>query len=210
MSMYELKTMDIPLPDHPRLESELSNERTDNFQLNHEEPHSNENDERKKMSVKGILLSFTQEAGVTGIRFIGNKTFGCFRRCFWSIIVLLALSGLLYQVSTLASSFIGRPVNVNIRYAAPTVKPDFPAVTICNNNLFRYNSLVSYLGGASNVYYLIPYLYMIFPVDGESFFNEDYYKIDEEDDLYGGHDLLSFMDGSAHPVGDMIRRPVVL
>ncbi|XP_070575645.1 acid-sensing ion channel 1A-like [Ptychodera flava] len=178
-----------------------------NGQFNAYESHHNRHDDNN-IANTGVFKTFTQEACLPGIKLIGDTSASFGRRLFWSIIVLLALSGLLHQVITLIMSFMERPINANIKFDEPDTRPEFPAVTICNNNMFRLVNLTKFLGGASVFNFLCPYLYTLFSSDGERIPEFTEFRIpDNESANYGeGQTQLTFMEQSAHSVEDIVRR----
>ncbi|XP_077982547.1 uncharacterized protein LOC144437478 [Glandiceps talaboti] len=109
MSTCDFKTRVGPFipPEYSGFENGSLNERTD--QKANYESQNDESAENKNLSWKEIMLAFTQTAGITGVRFIGEKNTVGFRRFLWLVIVLMALSGLLYQTGTLVSSFLSHP-----------------------------------------------------------------------------------------------------
>ena len=59
-------------------------------------------------------------------------------RVFWSLVVCLALAGLLYQVIHSIQKYSRHPVNTKYSiYDNPQSYLPFPAVTFCNINMFR-------------------------------------------------------------------------
>ncbi|XP_077991450.1 acid-sensing ion channel 1A-like isoform X2 [Glandiceps talaboti] len=201
MSSYD-NTKVFPLTDFAGLENGISSDAQDR-----NDASKNDRDgENKETSWHEVMLAFTQTAGLTGVRFIGDGKSLKFRRLLWLLIVLGALGGLLYQISRLINSFLDMPINVNIKYTHPTEKPDFPAITICNNNLFRYSGLLTLFdGSASAVQSMIPYLNIIFPLDGNTFYSESDFITAEEYNNYGNTDLLGFMTTSAHSIDNLVK-----
>ncbi|XP_077866820.1 acid-sensing ion channel 4-A-like [Saccoglossus kowalevskii] len=165
---------------------------------------SKEVEERKGTS-RGTLVLFTQEAGISGLKYIGDSSAAGWRRLLWLVIVLLALCGLLYQTVTMVTSFVSLPVNINIVIEKPEVKQKFPAVTVCNNNMFRISLLSESLGGAGILELVFPYLYKLFPMDGLKIFGDDI-KISPEMN-YGNVNktLMDFMLTNVHSAEDLIR-----
>ncbi|XP_070575649.1 acid-sensing ion channel 1A-like isoform X2 [Ptychodera flava] len=102
-------------------------------------------------------------------------------------------------------SFAERPINVNIKIEEPETRPEFPAVTICNNNMFLYDNLVRLTGGVSMFTALFPYLYTLFSVDGEKIANFTSFLIPEDADYGAGQNQFTFIDESAHSLEDMLR-----
>ncbi|XP_070537870.1 acid-sensing ion channel 1A-like [Ptychodera flava] len=159
-----------------------------------------------KQTVPGVLTLFTQEAGLSGVKHVGNRSASTARRLLWLIIVLAALSGLLFQVSTMITSFTGNPVNVNIEYVEPTQKPDFPAITICNNNMFKSLKVQKFVGGTSYFFHYFPYLHSLFSVDGESIYDGIMNLTIPNHVTFGfGNTLLDFVEMCAHEAKDMIK-----
>ncbi|XP_070575597.1 acid-sensing ion channel 1A-like [Ptychodera flava] len=188
---YEAEFSDVKrIPDEPT---------TSNAE---QSDHQTGNEDMKR---PGVFRTFTQEAGVSGVKYIGDVNVSPGRRLLWLLIVLFALSGLLYQITRLIVSFAERPVNVNIKFEEPDTRPKFPAVTICNNNMFEYDNLVGILGGVFEFEFIFPYLYTLFTVDGEKIAKFATF-LTPEDQYYGdGQNQFTFIDGSAPSVENMLR-----
>ncbi|XP_077982540.1 acid-sensing ion channel 1B-like [Glandiceps talaboti] len=167
-------------------------------------------DGKEQLSLKGMFRSFTQEAGVTGIRFIGKKETNEVRRFIWTVIVLLALSGLVYQVSSLVLSFFDRPINVNIKYEEPTQKSDFPDLTICNNNLMSYEALLSSIGSVEFMDPIVAYTNTLMQSGSDFYYDEDKSRFDPTstfaDSTFGDKTLLEYFEDLTQDVDDIIRR----
>ncbi|XP_077985245.1 acid-sensing ion channel 4-A-like [Glandiceps talaboti] len=160
------------------------------------------NDSTEKLSLTKLLFDFTQEVGLTGVRFVGDKKAAKFRRLLWLVIVLVALSALLYQVSTMFISYSSHAVNVNIRYATPKTQIDFPAMTICNNNMFS-------LYGLNSLGYILPMLISLFGAGGDlgqNIPNEYRSRMQSYEYAdYRGGTLFTFVDDSGHQIEEMLR-----
>ncbi|XP_070574792.1 acid-sensing ion channel 1A-like [Ptychodera flava] len=205
MSTFGLnRTSVVPLNNFA-YETEFSEDRrTDEKPISTDK--DDHNSEKDGKTWTGVFKTFTQEAGVSGVKFVGSANVSFGRRVFWLLIVLFALGGLLFQVSTLIMSFIDRPINVNIKFEEPKERPDFPAITICNNNMFRYNNVKNLLGGASIFLFYFPYLYAIFSSNGEAISEFDDFRVPEEAHYGEGQTQLTFMEETAHHVEDIVRR----
>ncbi|XP_077983367.1 uncharacterized protein LOC144438198 [Glandiceps talaboti] len=74
--------------------------------------------------------------------------------------------------------------------------------------MFTYTSLIEAVGGSLSSLYtvVIPYLYVVFPTDGEEFYDRNLFVLGNES-TYGNNveNLLDFMKIYAHGINDMIR-----
>lgn len=114
----------------------------------------NENDDgdnlRKKLSNKLEIkfenkkwTEFTNETTFHGIKNIFDPNHSLKRKLFWTIVVAGILCLFLFQVIARGIDF-GRKessVNFEVLYSK---KLDFPSVTICNQNRYRYRILSSF------------------------------------------------------------------
>jgi len=63
---------------------------------------------------------------------------GCFR-LLWALLFVAALAGFLINATQRFSFYLSDPLSVNIEVKY-TAEKALPAVTICNQNIFRYAS----------------------------------------------------------------------
>ncbi|XP_072051790.1 uncharacterized protein [Amphiura filiformis] len=95
--------------------------------------------ETSDTTCSSCLIQYTQESSFSGLKYVGQKG-NFFRRLFWLLVVLLALSGLSYQIVLSTMKFIERPTNTKFSIKEED-ELDFPSVTFCNTNMFRYDKL---------------------------------------------------------------------
>nr|XP_006818643.1 PREDICTED: acid-sensing ion channel 1-like [Saccoglossus kowalevskii] len=163
------------------------------------------NEEKQPESSKSTLTLFTEESGLSGVKIVGDRNSTLYRRLVWLAIVLGALIGLLYQVGKMSSAFSQRPVNVNIRFEEPP-ETKFPAVTICNNNMFMLAKLVVISGGMTDFSAAFPYILALFPMDGVNIYEEEYIIPVDAGYGTGGLTLYEFMISNSHSASEMIER----
>ncbi|XP_072051886.1 acid-sensing ion channel 4-A-like [Amphiura filiformis] len=95
------------------------------------------------------LKAFTQETSFGGLQYIGGKG-NAIRKSVWFLVVLLALAGLMFQIVNSAQKFIDRPTSTKLSYI-PKNELEFPSVTLCNTNMFRFDNLIKKYGTLWNL-----------------------------------------------------------
>lgn len=112
----------------------------ENVEENEQEDGKNINAESKDgdegVTTNQLWSEFLHSLTLHGFRFIfeeGPKV----RKCFWLVILLLAIFMLILQIKKSIQKYFERPIttSVQVEFLDEMV---FPAVTICNFNLFPY------------------------------------------------------------------------
>ncbi|XP_070538175.1 acid-sensing ion channel 1A-like [Ptychodera flava] len=147
--------------------------------------------------------SFADETSIGGIKYVGDRESAGFRRFLWLLIVLGAATALGIQCHKIVTTFMMRPVSINIeRLEVPSMP--FPALTFCNNNLVRKSVLAENTGFLN---------LEISQQVAQTIFSREYMGIERYTDLdyrgadYGvqfGSNLLGYMEAVAHKPEDAI------
>ncbi|XP_015764092.1 PREDICTED: degenerin deg-1-like [Acropora digitifera] len=95
--------------------------------------------DRKQASIKDVLTNFCGYTTAHGLGRLAESQ-GAFRRATWSLFCFGALTMFVIQIYNLFLIYLGRPVAtvVNVHHESNV---RFPAVTICNLNMVRYDKL---------------------------------------------------------------------
>ncbi|XP_072045878.1 acid-sensing ion channel 4-A-like [Amphiura filiformis] len=105
---------------------------------------ASDNKQQQGSGNSSVLLKYSQETSISGLKYIGED--GSFlRRFIWLLVVLLALAGLLYQIVNCTNKFIRRPTSTKLTYNERDIL-HFPAVTICNTNMFLVDKVAEEFG----------------------------------------------------------------
>ena len=101
---------------------------------------SNEDRQPKSESFR----SFTEETSLHGARFLFSSN--VFRRLFWTLLLMLNIGYCVYQIYESVDFYYQRPFNTKIttKTANNTTNMPFPAVTLCNLNLFNLRRFRSF------------------------------------------------------------------
>ncbi|XP_072014105.1 acid-sensing ion channel 1C-like [Amphiura filiformis] len=153
---------------------------------------------------ENIFQEFFQETGFDGLKHAGNNSLSYLMRFFWTVIVCLALAGLLYQVINSIKKYSTFPSNT--KYGIEDIKYlDFPAVTLCNVNLFRYDKLINSYGGYDRLVDPgLGQLRQLFPQMGIGNNIDEAKKPELSDHYPGDMDLHSFILEHSHRLDEML------
>lgn len=88
--------------------------------------------------------SFVEDTSMHGARFLFSKNF--FRRGFWTVLLILSSGYCFFQIYAGVIFYYQRPFNTKITKITPKCDTSlpFPAVTLCNLNLFNLRRYRSY------------------------------------------------------------------
>ncbi|XP_033112433.1 acid-sensing ion channel 2-like [Anneissia japonica] len=145
---------------------------------------------------------FSEETSFHGLKHIkGGNNWS--RRISWIIILVLALTGLTYQINRSVSRYFEYPTNTNLNYVTKSAIT-FPKVTVCNINMFKFDQVTPLLGGTLLFYYHgLQYLRSLTPDIGITSNGNGYGKL--EDETYPGRkDLKEFIRYNSHQIKDML------
>ena len=119
-----------------KYESVKSEEDGENGKESLDIEEDSQKDEEEEVTTYQLWRDFLHSLTLHGFRFIfeeGPKI----RKCFWLIILLLAVVMLILQTKKSIQKYFERPIttSVQVEFLDQII---FPAVTICNFNLFPY------------------------------------------------------------------------
>ncbi|XP_072014394.1 acid-sensing ion channel 5-like [Amphiura filiformis] len=144
-----------------------------------------------------VFVKYSKETSFSGLKYVGMRG-NATRRLIWLLVVLLALSGLVYQIVNCTDKFIRRPSSTKLTYEKKD-ELDFPAVTICNTNMFRLDTLGQVFNGIWPAYTAgIPQIQQLFPSlqIGEDVGEDVMYDLPDE--YPGNMSLYEFIVKNAH------------
>ncbi|KAK5982674.1 hypothetical protein GCK32_001656 [Trichostrongylus colubriformis] len=92
------------------------------------------------MGLAQVLHDFANWSTVCGVPHIANARTKAWR-IFWSVVFIGMVSMFIYQLYTMIVKFISFPTNVNTEIFFE--EQDFPVVTVCNSNPYKYSVIAN-------------------------------------------------------------------
>ena len=100
----------------------------DNYRK-HRKPRKRSNARKNAMAVTN---EYASESTIHGLSYITNRDQPVGGRCFWAVVVILAILAATFQVVSLCEQWKNKPVVTNLEsISLPIEEIEFPAVTIC-------------------------------------------------------------------------------
>ncbi|XP_077987434.1 acid-sensing ion channel 2-like [Glandiceps talaboti] len=149
--------------------------------------------------------TFAEETSIGGLKYVGDSGSPVFRRFTWLLIVLGASFGLGVQCFSIVSTFILKPVSMNTEFKEES-RLQFPALTICNNNLIKKTSLAD-ISGYTYAKDSLKITKLVFGPEYVGLTSKNISPPYWEMANYGtefGDDLLGFVSAVAHTKDDAI------
>ncbi|XP_072014236.1 acid-sensing ion channel 1A-like [Amphiura filiformis] len=158
-----------------------------------------QNDEMEKVD-NSLFVRYSAETSFSGLKHVAENS-SARRRLIWLLVVLLALSGLMYQIVRSTEKFMRRPTSTKLTYEEKD-ELDFPAITICNMNMFSQTSLRAAYGGLYELQNVgFDEIKLLFPFAGLV----DHSDTPLPDQFPGGSSLFEFVKENAHTKEETIK-----
>ena len=109
--------------------------------VNDESSTSESSEPSKLIAVKRKWNGFVESSTLHGLQHVFASRSPC-RRLIWAVFLLLGMAWFSYQSSKLVTKYYSYPVTTKVTQVYENA-PEFPAVTICNFNMFRTSAVLA-------------------------------------------------------------------
>ncbi|XP_078348652.1 acid-sensing ion channel 2-like isoform X1 [Oculina patagonica] len=100
-----------------------------------------ENDDSEKLSFSSKWRDFASVTTLHGLRYVVQDGLSFSRRAIWFLFLCIAATAYTYYGTISLRKYVSKPVKTVISQETPTDGLKFPAVTICNLNLFMKSKI---------------------------------------------------------------------